>query len=169
MATFNSFSGIITAIDDFWAGSGGKAGCTKLVSVEDHQGNPVNFIVIPATYFVDHAMVQVGDPVTGFYDANAPTLLIFPPQYQAIVMAKATGYQNVKVAYFNSQLVSSDGTLKLNISPSTQLILENGQYFSGDPANRDLIVIYGATTRSIPAQTTPSKIIAMCWQSTESY
>ena len=35
-------------------------------------------------------MVTLGDMVTGFYDANAPVPLIFPPQFRAIVMAKDT-------------------------------------------------------------------------------
>jgi hypothetical protein len=106
--------------------------------------------------------MALGDMVTGFYDANAAVPLIFPPQFRAIVMAKDELYQNVKVDYFNDQLVSSDNSLKLNIAPWTQIVLENGQYFTRNPANRNLIVIYGATTRSIPAQTSPYKIIVMC-------
>ena len=69
---------------------------------------------------------------------------------------------NVKVAYFNNQLVSSDGQLQLNLSPTTQILLINGQRFSRYPANRDLVVYYGPTTRSIPAQTTPYRIIVLC-------
>jgi hypothetical protein len=68
----------------------------------------------------------------------------------------------VKVDFFNYQLVSSDGSLRLNISPDTRILLENGQLFNRNPANRYLVVVYSATTRSIPAQTTPSQIIVMC-------
>ncbi|MFT9497260.1 hypothetical protein [Anaerosolibacter sp.] len=107
-------------------------------------------------------MVSVGDIVVGFYDANAPVPLIYPPQYRAIVMSRLVLGQNVKVDYFNEQLVSSDGTLKLNIAPFTQIILENNQAFTANLANRNLIVLYGPTTRSIPAQTTPYKIIVLC-------
>lgn len=107
-------------------------------------------------------MVGVGDAVIGYYDTNAPIPLIYPPQYRALVMAKVTPNRNIKVDFFNRQLVSSDGTLKLNISPFTQILLENGQAFTGNPANRDLIVVYGPTTMSIPAQTIPYRIIVMC-------
>lgn len=163
MENFQPFHGIITMISDFGIDeSGESAGCYKLMSVEDGLGNLVNFVVAPDTYFVDHVMMEVGDMVTGFYDANAPVPLIFPPQYRAIVMAKDTQYQNVKVDHFNSQLVSSDNQLKLNIGPSTQIVLENDQAFTQNPANRNLIVVYGPTTRSIPAQTTPYEIIVMC-------
>ena len=134
MANYQPFTGVITLIDDFWAGYGGKAGCNKLITVENNQGSLVNFIVTPTTYFIDHAMVAVGDTVTGFYDANAPTPFIYPPQLPAIVMARtANPFQNVKIDFFNSQLVSSDGMLKLNISPTTLVVLENGQYFPGKP------------------------------------
>ena len=162
MKYFGSFTGIITMINDFLTGDEKTAGCYKLISVVDMCGSIVNFVITPSTYFLDNKMLVVGDLVIGFYDATAPVPLIYPPQYEAIVMAKVSPCQNVKVDYFNSQLVSSDGTLKLNISPLTQIILTNGQSFTGNLENRNLVVIYGATTRSIPAQTTPYKIIVLC-------
>lgn len=162
MVSFQAFQGIISMIDNSWAGSGSNNGCYKLLTVNDQTQGVVNFVVSPNTYFVDRAMVSVGDFVVGYYDANAPTVFIYPPQLQAIVMAKITRNQFVKVDFFNSQLVSSDRNLQLNIAPTTQMLLENGQLFTGNPANRYLIVVYGNTTRSIPAQTTPYRIIVMC-------
>ncbi|WP_291579625.1 hypothetical protein [Clostridium sp. UBA6640] len=163
MKSFKSFHGTIIMIDDFSINASGEGlGCYKLMSVEDDSGNLVNFVVSPSTYFVDHVMVTVGDMVTGFYDANAPVPLIFPPQFRAIVMAKDTEHQNVKVDHFNSELVSSDNQLKLNIDQNTPIVLENNQRFTRNPANRNLIVAYGVTTKSIPAQTTPFKVIVMC-------
>ncbi|WJE53676.1 hypothetical protein QRE66_05245 [Bacillus cereus] len=162
MKNFQSFDGTITMINDFVTGSTEEIGCNKLISVDNGYGTLINFVVKPNTYFIDYATVVVGDKVTGFYDANVPVPLIFPPQFQAIVIAKYTPYQNVKVDNFNEQLESSDGKLKLNISPSTQILLTNGQFFTGNLTNRNLIVIYGLTTMSIPAQTTPYKIIVLC-------
>ena len=163
MTTFYSFHGTVTMISDFYTGQNGKGeGCFKFITVENGLGAIVNFVVSPTTYFVDHVMVGVGDQVTGYYDGNAPTILIYPPQYQALVMVKNSSYQNVKVDYFNNELVSSDGQLRLNISPNTQMVLTNGQLFSKNPANRDLIVIYGPATKSIPAQTTPYRVIVLC-------
>ena len=163
MTNFNSFQGTVTMISDFLTGQNGvDEGCYKLISVDNGLGAIVNFVVSPTTYFVDHEMVSVGDIVTGYYDGDAPTILIYPPQYQALVMVKDNQNQNVKVDYFNSQLVSSDGQLRLNISPYTEIVLRNGQRFTRNPVNRDLIVIYGPTTFSIPAQTTPYRIIVLC-------
>lgn len=38
----------------------------------------------------------------------------------------------------------------------------NDQSFTGNPANRNLIVIYGASTKSIPAQTIPYIVVVIC-------
>jgi hypothetical protein len=100
--------------------------------------------------------------VTGFYDVNVPVILIYPPQYQALIIIKDNPYQNVKVDYFNSQLVSSDGQLQLNISSNTPILLQNDQPFTLNPGNRNLLVVFGPATFSIPAQTTPYKIIVLC-------
>jgi hypothetical protein len=162
MKRYGSFTGTITIISDFLTDDQQTAGCYKLISLVDRNGSIVNFVVSPFTYIVDQAMLETGDMAIGFFDTNAPTPLIYPPQYEAIVMARVSPYHNVKVDYFNSQLVSSDGTLKLNISPFTLIVLENGLAFTGNLENRNLIVVYGATTRSIPAQTTPYKIIVLC-------
>jgi hypothetical protein len=163
MINFKSFHGTVTMISDFMIGVNGEGeGCYRLISVDNGYGALVNFVVSPTTYFVDHEMVSVGDRVTGYYDGNAVVPLIFPPQYRALIMVKESPHQNVKVDYFNSQLESSDGQLRLNVSPYTQIVLTNGQAFTRNPANRNLIVIYGPTTKSIPAQTTPYKIIVWC-------
>lgn len=160
---FAAFNGTVTRIEDFYpVQDDASAGCYKLMSLENVVMGPVNFVISPGTYFVNHEVIDVGDEVTGFYDANAPTILIYPPQYPAIVMAKNTLAQNVTVDYFNDQLISSDGNLKLNIAPYTEIILTNDQIFNRYPGNRSLIVVYGPTTFSIPAQTTPYKIIVLC-------
>lgn len=160
---FQQFSGTVTSISDFQTTTNDEnRGCYQMFSLDSGYGNVVNFVIEPETYFVDHEIVAVGDRVTGFYDANTPVPLIYPPQYRALVMSKEHPYQNVKVDFFNSQLISSDGSLMLNISSGTEIVLENGQSFNHNPINRNLIVTYGPTTRSIPAQTTPFKIVVMC-------
>ena len=162
MINFNSFSGIVTVINNLANQNNENAGCNKLISVSDRSGNIVNFMVSPDTYFTDQQIVRVGDFITGYYDENAPAILIYPPQYPALIVVKYNQNQHVKVDYFNNQLLSSDGQLKLNIAPYSQTLLKNGQPFTGNPANRNLIVFYGPSTRSIPAQTTPTKIIVWC-------
>ncbi|MFC5559868.1 hypothetical protein ACFPN4_12345 [Ureibacillus thermophilus] len=163
MTNFYSFTGIVTAINDFFTGQTGEIeGCNKIFTVVNDVGLIVHFVVTPSTYFIDQETIMIGDKMTAYYDGDLPAILIYPPQYRAIVMVKEHANRNVKVSYFNQQLLSSDGQLQLHLSPYTQIILTNGQLFSAYPGNRDLIVIYGPTTRSIPAQTTPERIIVLC-------
>ncbi|MFF5996012.1 hypothetical protein AAGS61_14860 [Lysinibacillus sp. KU-BSD001] len=163
MVNFQSFRGVITQINDFFVGQNGESeGCYTLMTVENGNGGIVNFVVSPTTYFVNQEIVAIGDQITGYYDGDAPVPLIYPPQYRALIIVKENNFQNVKVDFFNRQLVSSDGQLQLNLAPFTPISLINEQPFSKNPANRNLIVIYGPTTRSIPAQTTPYKIIVWC-------
>lgn len=160
---FLSFTGIVTGIHQFETGMhGGMSGCTKIFTVENEQGQIVNFVIEPETYFVHHEMIEKGDRITGFYDGDAPAILIYPPQYRAMVIAKESDRYFVKVSFFNDSLISDDGQLKLNIGRDTVIQLENAQRFEGNLANRNLIVLYGPTTRSIPAQTTPYEIIVIC-------
>lgn len=163
MKKYSSFSGTVTMIQDYLVGSDEELkGCYKLMSLLREDGSIVNFVISPTTYFLDHVMVSVGERVTGFYDVNVPVILIYPPQYQALIIVKKSPYQNVKVDYFNSLLVSSDGQLQLNISSFTPILLQNNQSFTLSPANRNLLVVFGPATFSIPAQTSPYKIIVLC-------
>lgn len=162
MATFKGITGTVTGIENFWTGNEATTGCFQIITVQGRDGNIVNFIISPDTYFVEQRIVSVGDMVTGFYDSDLPVPLIYPPQYKAFVMVYVLLSENVKVDFFDNQLISKDGMLKLNIGPYTSILLENGQPFIGNPANRNLIVIYGASTRSIPALTSPYKVIVMC-------
>ncbi|WP_017414214.1 hypothetical protein [Clostridium tunisiense] len=163
MVSFKGFSGIIKRISDLRQGQDEEtSGCYKLMEVENEDGSIVNFIVAPTTYFVNHEVVAIGDEVTGYYDVNAPVPLIYPPQYRALIMVKNTDEANVKVDYFDEDLISSDGSLKLRISRDTEMLLPNGQPFNRNPAERNLIVIYGPSTKSIPAQTTPYEIVVLC-------
>lgn len=160
---FLSFTGTVKEIQSFENRMNGNTlTCMQMFTVEGEQGEIVNFLVSPQTYFVHHEMIRKGDQITSYYDANAPAPLIYPPQYYAIVIAKENPQYFVKVAYFNNYLVSSDGQLQLNKGRETRILLENGQKFEGAIQNHHLVVLYGPTTRSIPAQTTPYEIIVLC-------
>lgn len=162
MEYYRYIKGMVIKIEDFFTSANERTGCYKLLTILVEEGNIVNFVVTPSTYFVNHVTLKTGDMVIGFYDANAPVPLIYPPRYTALVMGKYSPTQNITVDYFDENLVSSNGMLKLNIGVTTKVLLTNDQYFQGELTNRDLIVVYDFTTRSIPAQTTPLKIIVLC-------
>lgn len=152
-----SETGIVTSISNFDEG-----GCTLLFEVQTEDNTLVNFIINPNTYFFQQEPISTGMSIIGFFDANAPVPLIYPPRYQALVVAAVPRRSNLIFDWFNQNLINYNGTLKLNISPNTEIIMANGQPFHGSAANHYLLVQYSTTTRSIPAQTTPSKIVVMC-------
>lgn len=162
MINFFSFKGTITSISNYTINNHDKIGCNIMMSVSDLSGSIVNFVISPETFFPDQEVVQVGDMVTGFYDGNAPAILIYPPQFPTLLIVKDKPNRNVKADYFGARLISIDGQLQLNIGSDTSLMLRNGQLFNGEIGNQNLIVFYGISTRSIPAKTTPTKVIVWC-------
>lgn len=135
--------------------------CNLMVSVITENGI-VNMVVTPDTYVVNNLRLRRGMSVIAFYDADAPAILIYPPQYRALVIAQKSPREFVTLQYFDENLVSSDNSLQLNIGPNTMVTTANGQPFSCNPGNHQLLVYYTTTTRSIPPQTTPRRVIVMC-------
>lgn len=69
---------------------------------------------------------------------------------------------NVMVDFFDENLTSEKNPLKLNVAPTTRVTTANGQPYTCNIENNLLMVYYSATTRSIPPQTTPDRIIVFC-------
>lgn len=155
-AYFNSFTGVVKEITDFSGVEG-----SKFVSLENEEGMPANIIVSEDTYIVGDAEIMVGSVITGYYDAHAPMIMIYPPQYKVDVVVIDKKDKNIKVDIFDEDLVSADNLLKLDISDDTKIITQDGKVFKGDLTNRKLVIIYEISTRSIPAQTTPTKIVVL--------
>ena len=44
---------------------------------------------------------------------------------------------------------------------SVEVRTTNNQYFQGNPAGHNLVVVYENSTRSIPAQTTPKRVVVL--------
>ena len=153
---FGSFRGTVTEISDFTPVEG-----AKFISLETEDKMPVNMIVSKDTYVVNNAEIKVGSTVTGYYNANAPMIMIYPPQYNPeVVVVEGEDYQ-VKVDVFNKDLVSSDNMLQLNISEDTKIVTQDGQPFKGELGDNKLVVIYTFSTKSIPAQTTPIQVTVL--------
>lgn len=159
--TFLSFTGVITSISPMES-MGRYDSCSHMVTVENEAGNVVNFQMSSQTYVVDYVTLYESLPVTVFYNGNAAAPLIYPPQYIADVIAPQMEDQMVFVGWFNNVLMSSDQSLRLNLAPATTVVTENNQAFMGNPGGHVLVVLYSQATRSIPAQTTPEKVVVLC-------
>lgn len=102
--------------------------------------------------------------IDAYYDKHKPMIMIYPPQItpEIVIINDEDKIGFVKVALFDENLVSLDNELKLNIGDKTVILNEKGKTISADElTGKDLIVFYTVTTKSIPAQTTPTKIIAL--------
>ena len=140
--------------------------------------NVVNYTVDEETLVFSYATgekkalsdIKAGDNLTVYTDSYAPALMMMPPKYQAdvimirdddeldsIVLSDVDTYlQN------DDMLVNAANTLALNIDEKTVVVDTEGKEVSADDLNRkDLIVLFSDTTRSIPAQTTPTKVIVI--------
>jgi len=155
-AYYGYFKGVVKEISDF-----NGAIDAKFVSVESEDGAPANIIITSETYILDSAEISVGSEITAYFRADAPMIMIYPPQYGAEVVVVNNNDRNVKVEKFDENLVSFDNLLKLKISGDTDIISQDGKKFEGELANRKLVVVYDVSTKSIPAQTNPIKIVVL--------
>lgn len=161
-STFGSVRGTIVELVPSRQGNWRINPCTIYATLEDSEGNTTVFIITPQTYVVDDTTLSVGMLCTFWYRADIPLPLIYPPQYQAVAAAQVKEEGYVDVSFYNAALVNEEQTLRLNLDGSVDVRTTNNQYFQGSPANHNLVVKYSATTRSIPAQTTPDKIVVLC-------
>lgn len=107
--------------------------------------------------------LKEGDKIVAYTFANKPQKLIYPPQFDpdvVIVETKEAGF--VEVDYFFENLTNTYNRLKLSIGENTELLNTKGEKVTAkDLVEKNLVVFYTASTKSIPAQTTPSKVIVL--------
>ncbi len=162
---FGSYTGIVQDVTEREDGS-------LFIQLESETDGPSNFIISENTYRVDNLEIKKGQTLIGFYEGNRPMILIYPPQYNISIVAEVKDNLFVEADRFDKNLVNTDNSLKLNISESTEILWENGTQINWikEPsaeelaealAERQLVVFYDVTTKSIPAQTTPKKVIVL--------
>ncbi len=135
--------------------------CSHMMSLQTANGI-VNFRIHSETVVIDSRQLRVGMQIAAFYDSTLPVPLIFPPQYTAQLVTVIGRNEQVMINHFDNNLVSTDGALQLNVARNTVITTLNGQNFNCNLGNRNLLVYYTVTTRSIPPQTTPRKIVVLC-------
>lgn len=141
-----------------------------LTEDRDNEDNSIIFYISEDVMLLDdetqaaaaQEQLTMGTRITAYYPENTPVALSMPPQMtpEVIVINSKKDVGFVHVAAFDDDLVSSDGQLKLNLSVDTVITDAKGDPVTG-LAGKKLVVFYTASTRSIPAQTTPEKIIVL--------
>jgi len=161
MSRFSPIEGVVTSVTPLQNGNC-TSPCTLLVYLQTQYQEIYQVLVDYSTYVLDQKPIGQGDTIIAFYDTMAPMPLIYPPQYRATAVVFPGSGEYAMFDYFDQDLRNSDNTLVLNLSGTTLFQLPNGQYYLGIPGGQYLLVLYSSTTRSIPAQTTPSRIIVFC-------
>ena len=139
------------------------------VLISDENGSQTMFFVNGATYLsgASPADIKKGAVLTVYYDAspNKPALQIYPPQRTALAVTKGKTDGSLKVGYFDANGLSYDieptNKLKLNINSSVVITDAAGNASAESFENKLIAVEYATTTRSIPPQTTPTKIVIL--------
>lgn len=162
MSHFSPIEGTVTSIATYPADGTVISSCSLTLTLRSYYGENYTVILHPTTYVLNQTPIRQGDTVIAFYDTEAPMPLIYPPQYHAAAILIPAYGQYAMLDTFDWNLVNSENTLRLNIDTSTDIRTQNGQIYPGSLSNRLLLVLYGSTTRSIPAQTTPEEIIVFC-------
>lgn len=151
---YGSYSGKVAAITN--------SGDRTTYTVEKDGEIVANIIANESTYILGADEIKEGDIIEGFFDLNAPMLMIYPPQCTAVVIAvNLPALQSIKIDRFDAEMLSWDEELKLNISDKTEIVLQDGTVYEGELTDRLLAVVYSFAALSIPAQTAPDKIIVL--------
>ena len=139
----------------------GEDCCSRILSLQTPE-EQADFVLSADTTVIDCVPIRTGMRIAAFFDSKAPMPLVYPPRYQAVLVTRMERGENVMLSEFDENLVSAGNTLQLNISPLTRIVTLNGQRTKCTPAQKKLLVYYSTTTRSIPPQTTPRKLVVFC-------
>ncbi|MCL2775108.1 MAG: copper amine oxidase N-terminal domain-containing protein [Oscillospiraceae bacterium] len=172
---YTYIDGTINEIKDYIGTDGKPIEGKSIVNIVNGDSE-WNAIIDSGTYAVtfgktDRKAMSVGDDIRVFYNAKAPALMIYPPQLNAEFIAlNFPANKAIKIDRFDANFLDSKNQLKLNITDDyiktgkMEIVYQDGKAFdstAADLTGRQLVVIYSVTTASIPAQTTPDKIIIM--------
>lgn len=109
--------------------------------------------------FVSVADIKEGMDVTVVMPKNAPMTLSLPGMSSsALVVVINDSNKSMEVSYFDETLTNEGNSLALNIAEDTVITNNVGmkkRFVADDIKNKNAIVLYDITTRSLPAQTTP--------------
>lgn len=144
----------------------------KVVTIENKDGG-LRFVVAPTTVIVDRVSKDVitvdkltkDMQVSVVYDATSPMGMSMPPYLGNVAAVVANADKgNVSVGVFNDELVNEAEKLQLNVAKETKVLTTLGTKSilgAEDIKGKHAVVFYDATTKSIPAQTTPDLVLLL--------
>ena len=172
---YTTMSGTIQSIEkqDKDTSNVNEAVYSILVSNDEIDESGVRFVVNESAFvinskdgsFMTFEELKPDMKLTAVVAKNAPMTMSLPPMINPIGFV--AGEDNfVTTGYFDDELTSQDTApmLQLNLDQQTKIVNQAGArktFTAEDVKNQDCLVVYGATTRSIPAQTTPVLVMIL--------
>lgn len=115
--------------------------------------------------YLQPSYLKVGMEITVVVPKNAPMTMSLPAMISdQTVMIVNSSEANIDVSYYDHELVNEEHTLQLNIGRDTYITNTKGEkriFTEEDIQNRNAVVIYTTTTRSIPPQTSPKMVLIL--------
>ena len=145
---------------------------TTDVNNKDDQNNTVNLKITDDTLVYDNlgnkkalSDLTDGSKITVFTGSYEPTPLILPVQYTAnviIINGDKEGNVNADTYLADEEgYTNAANTLNIATADDTKIVDKDEKEYKGDLDKNDLIVFYSVSTKSIPAQTTPTKVVVL--------
>lgn len=140
----------------------------KYVKGIDENENEIHFILSEDTVIVNEkgekAEIEKDAAFTAFIGWDTPAPLVLPPVYtpDAIVIDTEAELQADADVFTKSEetYVNAANTLALAVDPAN-VVNKDGSSFEGDIDGKEVVAIYGITTRSIPPMAVPEKVIVL--------
>lgn len=148
---------------------------TTDVNDSENYENTINYVSTEDTLVYDSqgnklslSDLKEGDLITAYTGSYTPAPLIMPPQYQAEIIVIENPEAETPVFSFADTFIMKDdmlagagNTLALNMSEDTIVVNREDEETEAELENMDLLVFYDAATKSVPAQTTPLKVVVL--------
>ena len=137
---------------------------------KDNLNKLVSFITEDVVLIEDDTMefIQKEDlkkdmVVLVYYHKETPILMSYPPQLTPdAIVVRTKSFTNTVADKFDHDLISSDGSLRVNIHEDTEVISKKNNEVDKDKiGGKDLIFSYINILESYPAQVNPKKIIVL--------
>ncbi len=133
----------------------------------DENENEIRFVVDEYTLIIDEkgekAEIKDGDAFTAYVNGNSPAPMVLPTTYTAdVIVIDGEGETLVDVGTYQKQeegYINAAGSLVINTQDN--VFDANGEKVDADIDGKTVVALYTMSTRSIPPQTTPEKIIVL--------
>ena len=139
----------------------------EYIEAIDANENEIRFVVDEYTLVINEkgekAELKDGESFTAFVNANSPAPLVLPTTYTAdVIVVDGEEDVMVNVGTFTKEeegYINAEGNLVVFVNDN--VYDANGEKADANIDSKTVVALYTMSTRSIPPQTTPEKIIVL--------